>query len=144
MSQDLPPVSISPDAVGVLPRRVPSQSAPPAPPPSAEKMVPVFRELPPQSSSAPASLNNIDQLLDVELDVRIELGRTRMRLDELLKVSDGSVIELNRLADDPVDVFVNDRLVARGEVVVLNENFAVRVTEVISPIRALSEETPPP
>jgi flagellar motor switch protein FliN/FliY len=77
-------------------------------------------------------LQSIDMLSDVNLRVRIELGRTRMYVEDVLRLGPGSVVELDKLAGDPVDVFVNDRLVARGEVLVLNENFCVRVSEVIS------------
>jgi flagellar motor switch protein FliN/FliY len=74
---------------------------------------------------------DIDLLSDVELNVKIELGRSRMTVDEVLKLGEGSVVELDKLAGDPVDVFVNDRLVARGEVLVLNDNFCVRINEII-------------
>jgi flagellar motor switch protein FliN/FliY len=63
--------------------------------------------------------------------VKIELGRNRMSVEEVLKLAEGSVVELDKLAGDPVDVFVNDRLVARGEVLVLNDNFCVRVNEIV-------------
>src|SRR5687767_14970915 len=91
---------------------------PASPMPGAGAPTPVFRELPRQNSHASLS---IDVLRDVELTVKIELGRTRMRLDEVLRLGQGAVVELDRLAGDPVDVFVNDRLIARGEVVVLND-----------------------
>jgi len=71
-------------------------------------------------------------LYDVEMHVKIELGRTHMYVEDVLKLGEGSVVELDRLAGDPVDVFVNGRLVARGEVLVLNDNFCVRVSEIIS------------
>ena len=74
----------------------------------------------------------IDLLRDVELDLKIELGRTHMELEEVLKLRRGSVVALDKLAGDPVDVYVNGRLVARGEVLVLNDNFCVRVAELIS------------
>ncbi len=74
----------------------------------------------------------IDILNDVDLDLRIELGRTSLRLEDVLQLRSGSVVALDRLAGDPVDVFVNDRLVARGEVLVLNENFCVRVMELVT------------
>src|SRR5687767_8763764 len=67
----------------------------------------------------------LEMLRDVELNVRIELGRTRMAVGDVLNLDEGSVVELDRLAGDPVDVFVNDRLVARGEVLVLDEKFCV-------------------
>lgn len=79
-----------------------------------------------------STLHSIDMLSDVNLRVRIELGRTRMYVEDVLRLGEGSVVELDKLAGDPVDVFVNDRLVARGEVLVLNENFCVRVSEIIS------------
>ncbi len=74
----------------------------------------------------------IELLRDVELDVRIELGRTHMHLEEVLKLRKGSVVSLDKLAGDPVDVYVNGRLIARGEVLVLNDNFCVRVAQLMS------------
>ena len=85
-----------------------------------------------QQVVADAQVSSIDLLRDVELNVKIELGRSRMLVEDILKLGDGSVVELDKLAGDPVDVFVNDRLVARGEVLVLNDNFCVRVNEIVS------------
>lgn len=82
----------------------------------------------------------IDLLHNVNLRVKIELGRTRMLVEDVLKLGDGSVVELNKLAGDPVDVFANDRLIARGEVLVLNDNFCVRVSEIISDAAAQALE----
>jgi flagellar motor switch protein FliN len=79
-----------------------------------------------------AQVSSIDLLKDVELNVKIELGRSRMLVEDVLKLGEGSVVELDKLAGDPVDVFVNDRLVARGEVLVLNDNFCVRVNEILA------------
>jgi flagellar motor switch protein FliN len=76
---------------------------------------------------------NLEMLMDVPLKISVELGRTRMSLRQTLELVQGSVIELDRLAGDPVDVFVNDRLLARGEVVVVDDKFAVRITELIDP-----------
>jgi flagellar motor switch protein FliN/FliY len=70
---------------------------------------------------------------DVRLRARIELGRRRMYVEDILRLGQGSVVELDKLAGDPVDILINEVLVARGEVVVLNDNFCVRVTEIISP-----------
>ncbi|MCC5822979.1 MAG: flagellar motor switch protein FliN [Planctomycetes bacterium] len=75
----------------------------------------------------------LDLLSDVQLQVRIELGRTRMYVEDVLQLGDGAVVELDKLAGDPVDVFVNDRHVARGEVLVLNDNFCVRINEILDP-----------
>jgi flagellar motor switch protein FliN/FliY len=84
-----------------------------------------------QQVMADAQVSSIDLLRDVELNVKIELGRSRMLVEEVLQLNEGSVVELDKLAGDPVDVFVNDRLVARGEVLVLNDNFCVRVNEIV-------------
>ena len=73
----------------------------------------------------------IDLLGEVEMDLRIELGRTQMRLEEVLQLRGGSVVALDKLAGDPVAVFVNGRLIARGEVLVMNDNFCIRVTELV-------------
>lgn len=73
----------------------------------------------------------IDMLSDVNLDVTIELGRTRMFVEDVLKLAEGAVVELDKLAGDPVDIYVNQRHVARGEVLILNDNFCVRVNEIV-------------
>lgn len=74
----------------------------------------------------------LELIRDVELDLRIELGRTHMYLEDVLKLRKGSVVPLDKLAGDPVDIFVNGRLIARGEVLVLNDNFCIRVAELIA------------
>ncbi len=85
------------------------------------------------AGAAPSSERSTLELIrDVELDLKIELGRTHMPLEEVLKLRKGSVVPLEKLAGDPVDVFVNGRLIARGEVLVLNDNFCVRVTELVA------------
>jgi flagellar motor switch protein FliN len=75
---------------------------------------------------------NINLLMDVFLRVTVELGRTKMQLRQVLELQQGSVVELDRLAGDPVDVYVNERLFARGEVIVVDDKFGVRITEIIS------------
>lgn len=82
-----------------------------------------------------AQVSSIDLLRDVDLNVKIELGRSRMLVEDVLKLAEGSVVELDKLAGDPVDVFVNDRLVARGEVLVLNDNFCVRINEIVAGVK---------
>jgi len=74
----------------------------------------------------------LDLIQDVELDLKIELGRTRMHLEDVLQLKRGSVVPLEKLAGDPVDVFVNGRLIARGEVLVLNDTFCIRVAELVA------------
>ncbi len=82
-------------------------------------------------SEGPPEKCSIDLLRDVDLDLKIELGRTHMLLEDVLKLRKGSVVALDKLAGDPVDLYVNGRLVARGEVLVLNDNFCVRIAELV-------------
>lgn len=78
---------------------------------------------------------SIDLLLDVMLKLNVELGRSSMTVKDILALGAGSVIELDKLAGEPVDVFINGTLIARGEVVVVEEKFGVRVTEIVSPAK---------
>ena len=80
---------------------------------------------------AEAAASSIDMLNDVELDVKIELGRTEMAVRDVLELTNGSVVELDKLAGDPVDIRINEQLVARGEVLVVNDNFCVRINEIV-------------
>src|SRR6185436_173231 len=82
-------------------------------------------------AASAASEAGMDFLSDVNVQVRVELGSTRMNVQDVLKLGSGSVVSLDRLVGEPVNVFVNDRLVARGEVLVVHDNFAVRITEVV-------------
>lgn len=86
-------------------------------------------EAPPLSKS---EQRNLDMLMDISLQVTVELGRTKKTIKEILELTQGSIIELDKLAGEPVDIFVNDKLIAEGEVVVIEENFGVRITDVIS------------
>lgn len=88
-----------------------------------------FDDLQGQSNDEPP--HSMDLLGDVELDLRIELGRTVMRLEEVLRLRGGSVVALDKLAGDPVDIYINGRLIAHGEVLVMNDNFCIRVTELV-------------
>lgn len=111
------------------------RSGEPAPPqelpPPPAGTVPL--ELPDFSSDAfeAADAKGIALLNNVNLDVKIELGRADMYIEDVLKLGEGSVVELDKLAGDPVDILVNDRLVARGEVLVLNDSFCVRISEIL-------------
>jgi len=77
---------------------------------------------------------NLDLILDIPLSVTVELGRSKMLINDLLQLGQGSVIELTKLVGDPLEVMVNDKLVARGEVVVVNEKFGVRLTDIVTPM----------
>lgn len=81
----------------------------------------------------------IELLGDVDLQVTIELGRTEMLVEDVLRLQGGSVVELDKLAGDPVDVHVNGRLVARGEVLVLNDNFCIRISEILANLEEQAE-----
>mgnify|MGYP001571756867 CR=1 FL=1 len=82
---------------------------------------------------------NLDLILDIPLRVTVELGRTKMVVSDLLNLGQGSVIELSKLAGEPMEVLVNDKLVARGEAVVVNEKFGVRLTDIISPAERVEQ-----
>jgi flagellar motor switch protein FliN/FliY len=92
---------------------------------------PSFEELDGDKKSVPA--RDIKFLLDVPLTVTVEIGKTRMLINDLLQLGQGSVIELNKLAGDPMEILVNGKLIARGEVVVVNEKFGIRLTDIVSP-----------
>ena len=81
----------------------------------------------------------LDFILDIPLDVSAELGRTRLLINELLQLGQGSVVELDKLAGEALEVYVNGKLVARGEAVVINEKFGVRLTDIISPIERVKQ-----
>lgn len=85
------------------------------------------------------NIQNLDMLLDIPLQVTVELGRTKRSVKEILELSSGSIIELDKLAGEPVDILVNSKIVAKGEVVVIDENFGVRVTDIISQTERLNK-----
>jgi flagellar motor switch protein FliN/FliY len=86
-----------------------------------------------KQSQAMGEVKNLEFLLDIPLQISVEVGRTRILIKELLEMQEGSVIELDKLAGEPLDVYVNSRLIARGEAVLVNEKFGIRLTDVVSP-----------
>lgn len=100
-------------------------------------------DIPPvQSKDAqPEDVHNLDLILDIPLTVTVELGRSRMLINDLLQLGQGSVIELTKLVGEPLEVLVNQKLVARGEVVVVNEKFGVRLTDIVSPMERVQSLT---
>ncbi len=90
-------------------------------------------------SYPPKESPNLEFILDIPLEVSVELGRTKMPISELLQLGQGSVIELSKLAGEPLEILVNHKLVARGEVVVVNERFGVRLTDIISPAERVKQ-----
>jgi flagellar motor switch protein FliN/FliY len=101
-------------------------SSPPAKPPDQEEHT---------GEASP----NLSLLLDIPLEITAELGRTRMIIHDLLQLGQGSVIELNKLAGEPLEILVNQKLIARGEVVVVNEKFGIRLTDIISPMERIKQ-----
>jgi flagellar motor switch protein FliN/FliY len=87
----------------------------------------------PESPTAVGKLGNLEFILDIPMMLTVELGRSQMLINELLKLGRGSVIELSKLAGEPLDILANQRLIARGEVVLVNEKYGIRITEIISP-----------
>ena len=131
----------APSAAQAAPSR-PQQKAPAAAP-APSVMMPPRPQSPPvdvqpaefapfQSADVAANMGNIDLIVDIPVRVTVELGRTRKMIGEVLALGPGSVVELNKMAGEPVDVLVNGKLIARGEVVVIDESFGIRVTEVVS------------
>lgn len=82
-------------------------------------------------------VQNLDFILDIPLKVTVELGRTKVYVKELLQLGQGSVVELDKLAGEPLEILINEKLVAKGEVVVVNEKFGIRLTDIISPIERI-------
>ena len=79
-------------------------------------------------------VRDLDFILDIPLDLSVELGRTKMLVNDLLQLGQGSIVELNKIAGEPLEIYINRKLVARGEVVVVNEKFGVRLTDIVSPM----------
>lgn len=86
------------------------------------------------AGSERSDLGSLNFILDIPISLTVELGRSRMLINELLKLGQGSVVELSTLAGEPLDILANQQLIARGEVVVVNEKYGIRITEIISPV----------
>ncbi len=84
-------------------------------------------------------VQSLDFILDIPLKVTVELGRSKMAIRDILQLAQGSVIELSKFAGEPLEVLVNDKLIARGEVVVVNEKFGIRLTDIISPVERIEQ-----
>ncbi|MDD2270780.1 MAG: flagellar motor switch protein FliN [Desulfuromonadaceae bacterium] len=87
----------------------------------------------PEENQAPLDKKNLDFILDIPLQVTVELGRTKLLVKDILQLNQGAVVELTKLAGEPLDIFVNSKLVARGEAVVVNEKFGVRLVDIVTP-----------
>jgi flagellar motor switch protein FliN len=105
--------------------------------PSVEVRATNFEEV--EKGEKPKQNLDLDFILDIPLFLTVELGRNRMLISELLQLGQGSVVELTKLAGEPMDVYVNQRLIARGEAVVVNEKFGVRLTDIVSPAERINK-----
>jgi len=92
-----------------------------------------------QGANMGSEQGNISLIMDVFMEVTVELGRTKKTIKDILSMGEGTIIELDKLAGEPVDILVNHKPIAKGEVVVIDENFGVRVTEILSPLERVSE-----
>ena len=92
-----------------------------------------------KSAVSAKEVSNLDFILDIPLEISVELGRTKLLISELLQLGQGSVIELNKLSGEPLEIFVNQRLIARGEVVVVNEKFGIKMTDILNPIERVKQ-----
>lgn len=85
------------------------------------------------------SVSNMDMILDIPITISVEIGRTRMMVKDLLQLSQGAVVELEKLAGEPMEILVNGRLIARGEAVVVNEKFGIKLTDIVSPTERINK-----
>ena len=108
-------------------------------PEASQQSAPSPLKSPAREEHGGENLTNLDLLLDIPLEITAELGRTRMIIHDLLQLGQGSVIELNKLAGEPLEILVNHKLIARGEVVVVNEKFGIRLTDIISPMERIKQ-----
>jgi flagellar motor switch protein FliN/FliY len=131
-TEEPPRFNIPPMAAGPVP--APGY----VPPPQQHVMVQPAQFANLGGTQPPKDMGNIGLILDVPLQVTVELGNTRMKIKEILELGLGSVIELDKLAGDPVDIFVNGKLIAKGEVVVIDENFGIKVTDIVSHIERVN------
>lgn len=101
---------------------------------------PNMNQAPEKKAAAPQDeIHNLDFILDIPLRVSVELGRTKILVRDLLQLGQGSVVELAKFAGEPLELLVNDKLIARGEVVVVNEKFGLRLTDIISPVERIEQ-----
>jgi flagellar motor switch protein FliN/FliY len=118
------------DWAAAMAEQVGDSPAPSAPAPAAQRAN--FPELKPGEAPT-ASVEQLDLVMDIPVTLSVELGRTKIQIRELLQLAQGSVVDLDRLAGEPMDVLVNGFLIARGEVVLVNDKFGIRLTDIVSP-----------
>lgn len=118
--------------------QTPQQAPQPQPQPQKRDVVVRPASFGNLKSDSTNQIANMDMILDIPLSVSVELGRTRMIVKDLLQLSQGTVVELEKLAGEPMEILVNGRLIARGEAVVVNEKFGVKLTDIVSPAERIS------
>lgn len=96
-----------------------------------------FSQLEETGQTKPAG--NLDMIMDIPVVLSVELGRTKMLINEILQLGQGSIIELQKMAGEPMEILINEKLMARGEVVVVNEKFGIRLTDIVSPLDRIKQ-----
>ncbi len=135
-SEEPPPVE-APPPMEALPEK-PSRVMQPTPPQPKVDVKPVqFQSFEAPEEKIPKAPDNLDIIMDIPLQITVELGKSRKSVREILKMGSGTIIELDRLAGEPVDILVNGKYIAKGEVVVIDENFGVRIHDIISPAKRI-------
>lgn len=127
------------DWAAAMAEQATAETATAAAPVAAPASSAVFGEINSDVNLPPETARNLELVMDIPVQLTVELGRTRMPIRNLLQLAQGSVVELNELAGEPLDVFVNGCLVAQGEVVVVNEKFGIRLTDIITPSERLKK-----
>ena len=130
------------DAAAAMAAALGGAEAPAGAPPKAESAPPAGAVGGPArgvGATQAGPVQTLDFILDIPLKVTVELGRTKMMIRDILQLAQGSVVELSKFAGEPLEVLVNDKLVARGEVVVVNEKFGIRLTDIISPVERIEQ-----
>ena len=144
-SQTAEPSSQTAEPSPQTPEPVQEEAAPSAPKAEKPKVAAVkkmdakpasFDALTEESSGA---MGNLNMVLDIPITISVELGRTRMMVKELLQLGQGTVVELDKLAGEPMEILVNGRLIARGEAVVVNEKFGIKLTDIVSPSERITK-----
>ncbi len=120
-------------AIDIQDKKGPQSVRKNTPSPKAEAGDDPFEMLGGDDLAGAGSTRDLDFILDIPLEITVELGRTRLLVSDLLKLGQGSVVELSNLAGETLAILANDKLIARGEVVVVNEKYGVRITEIVSP-----------
>ena len=134
MAETLTQAATDDDWGAALAEQAAAAAPAPAPAVPAAKPAPIFEDLAsPVTAAGGAPVHDIDLILDIPVNLTVELGRTKLPIRNILQLAQGSVVELDGLAGEPMDVLVNGCLIAQGEVVVVNEKFGIRLTDIITP-----------